>query len=158
MRKRALAVLILAASCATALAAAWTTYGNARFKYFVDIPPGFSKLEEAENGDGGSASSPDGKAEFLVWGTHLANTRFSDEIASRVGLDSRDGWNVSYRKDQPIWAVWSGSKDGRIFYTRAIVGCDDAAAFFRLEYDKAVAKAYDPIVARLSKSLRSGKC
>ena len=141
-----------------ALAAAWTPYGNARYNYWIDVPPGFSAIEEAENGDGGTAKSPDGQAELAVWGGYLSDRDFPNEVKWRVGQEQADGWSVTYERHKAKWAVWSGSKDGRIFFERAIPVCDGAAAYFRLEYDKAAQKAFDPIVARLSKSLRAGDC
>lgn len=158
MTKRPLTLLTLIAFTLPAFAQAWTTYGNARFGYFVDIPPGFSKIAEADNGDGGRAQAAEGKAELAVWGSRLTERKFGPEMAWRADQDRADGWTVSYQKEQPQWAVWSGAKGDRIFYARAIKACGGAAAFFRLEYEKTTAKAYDPIVARLSKSLRSGKC
>jgi hypothetical protein len=153
------AAIVMVFHSAAALAADWSKYGNARYNYWIDVPPGFSKVNESDNGDGGTSASPDGRAELLVWGGYLLDRSFAAESKWRADQDRADGWNVSYQKQQPKWAVWSGSKDGRIFYERAILVCGgDAAAYFRLEYDESQAKAFDPIVARLTKSLRSGKC
>lgn len=141
-----------------ALAAGWTPYGNARYNYWIDVPPGFSAIEEAENGDGGTAKSLDGRAELAVWGGYLAERDFANEVKWRVDQEKADGWSVTYEQRKAKWAVWSGSKGDRIFFERAIPVCDGAAAYFRIEYDKAKQKAFDPIVARLSKSLHAGDC
>lgn len=149
----ALAVLALSAP-----ALAQATYGNARYGYFLDIPPGFSRVEESGNGDGGRSSSKDGNATLVVWGSYLADRTFGHEIAWRADQDRADGWDVTYQKEQRGWAVWSGAKDGRIFYARAVPLCAGAVAYVRLEYAKADAKAFDPLVSRMAKSLRGGAC
>jgi hypothetical protein len=152
------ASMILLVCSSLAAASGWSRYGNARFQYWIDIPPGFSAVEEAENGDGGVSTSPDGKAELSVWGGYLEDRGFAAEAGWRADQDRADGWSLTYRRQRPGWAVWSGGKGGRIFYERAIPVCDGAAAYFRLEYDGTEAKAFDLIVARLAKSLRSGAC
>ncbi|PSJ60449.1 hypothetical protein C7I85_14115 [Mesorhizobium soli] len=139
-------------------AADWHRYGNARFQYWVDIPPGFSAISEADNGDGGVSRSSDGRAELRVWGSYLLEDDFKNEVKGRVDLDVSDGWTIAYRKQGATWASWSGLKGDRVFYERAVPICDGAAAYFRIEYDKEQAKTFDPIVSRLVKSLKSGTC
>lgn len=141
-----------------ALAQAGVTYGNARYGYFVEIPSGFSPVAESDNGDGGRATSADGNATLLVWGSLLTDRTFGHEVAWRADQDRAHGWDVTYQKEQRGWAVWSGANDGRIFYARAVPVCAGAVAYFRVEYDKTRARAFDPVVSRLAKSLRAGKC
>ncbi|WP_245467729.1 hypothetical protein [Mesorhizobium sp. M6A.T.Cr.TU.017.01.1.1] len=142
----------------TSMAAEWSTYGNARFGYRIDIPPGFSAVSEAANGDGGVSRSSDERTELRVWGSHLTEGDFQEEVRWRIDEDVADGWNVTYRKQHPAWASWSGTKGGRILYERAIPACDGAAAYFRIEYDISQKQAFAPVVSRLVKSLRSGSC
>lgn len=141
-----------------ATASGWERYVNRRFQYQIDIPPDFSEIKASDNGDGGVSSSSNGTAELRVWGGHLSEDGFAAEIEWRVNQDSDDGWSVTYQKQQAKWAVWSGAKGARIFYERAIPVCNGAAAYFRLEYDKSRAKAFDPIISRLATSLQSGDC
>ena len=150
--------LALFALTAPAATSDWKPYGNARFQYWIDIPPDFTGVKESENSDGGSSSSPDGRAELRVWGSYLTEGSFAAEVNWRVDQDHSNGWIIAFRKQKANWAVWSGTKGDRIFYERAIPVCDDATAYFRLEYDKEREKAFDPIVFRLVKSLRSGRC
>jgi hypothetical protein len=161
MRSKAIAGLTtvaIALSAAYASAAEWSRYGNARFNYWIDIPPGFSKVKEPDNGDGGVSVSSQGNAELRVWGGYLTQGDFKGETKWRTDQDRAGGWTIAHQKQQSKWAVWSGAKGERIFYERAIPICDGAAAYFRLEYDKALAKSFDPIIQRLGSSLRSGKC
>ncbi|MDR2857382.1 MAG: hypothetical protein LBV50_06005 [Novosphingobium sp.] len=136
----------------------WSGYGNARFNYRIDIPPEYTEVDESGNGDGGISHGLDGRAELSIWGQYLIDGSFTDNAKWRLEQDRKDGWTVTYEKSQPQWAVRSGTKGARIFYERGIPVCNGAAAFFRIEYDKGWEKAFDPIIARLAKSLRSGEC
>jgi hypothetical protein len=135
----------------------WGRYDNSRFAYAIDIPPGFSGVSEADNSDGGVSTSADGSAELRAWGAYLVDRNFKSDVADRVQSDSSEGWNISYDRRTANSASWSGSRGDRVFYARAMRGCDDAAIYFRLEYDRSQLKAYDPIVGRLVKSLH-GTC
>lgn len=151
-------LVALSALLLPAVASDWGRYSNARFQYWIDIPPAFSEIRESENGDGGISLSSDRASQLSVWGSYLTDGNFSAEIKGRADQDRSDGWSISYQKQKASWAVWSGAKGGRIFYERAILACDGAAAYFRLEYAKEQAGAFDPLVSKLAGSLRSGSC
>jgi hypothetical protein len=44
--------LLFFALPAAAFAQGWEPYVNARFGFAVDVPPGFTLVQEADNGDG----------------------------------------------------------------------------------------------------------
>lgn len=152
----ALVILILAAL--PCLAANWSEYANGRFGYLIGIPSGFSSVVEAFNGDGGVSTSKDGNAELRVWGAYLLSGSLSEEVKQAIDYDVADGWEVTYRRQEDAWAAWSGKKGPRVFYERAIAACDNAAAYFRLEYDAEQIEAFGPMISRLGRSLRSGVC
>ncbi|WP_367718047.1 hypothetical protein AB2N04_07530 [Nitratireductor sp. GISD-1A_MAKvit] len=127
----------------------WTTYYNQRFGYQIEIPPRFSEVIEPANGDGGISRSLEGNAELSVWGHHIITGDFRTEIESRIASSEQQEWRISYNRRTDHWASWSGSKDNRVFYQRAIPLCDNQAAQFRLEYDRVDLKSFDPIVERL---------
>ncbi|MCV0351842.1 MAG: hypothetical protein K5863_17325 [Nitratireductor sp.] len=127
----------------------WTTYYNPRFGYQIEIPPTFSEVIEPANGDGGISRSLEGNAELSVWGHHIITGDFRTEIESRIASSEQQGWKISYKRRTDHWASWSGSKGNRVFYQRAIPLCDNQAAQFRLEYDRAALRPFDPIVERL---------
>lgn len=158
MRYIAFAVCIALAATAQAVAGDWKPYGNARYNYWIDVPSDFSAMEESANGDGGTAQSPDGRARLAVWGSHPSEGGFANDVIWRVGQEESEGWSVAYKRQKSSWAAWSGSKGDRVYYERAIPVCNGAVAYFRLEYDKAQAKVFDPVIARLVKSLRGGHC
>lgn len=158
MRLGLLIVSLVAAMTVPSLPAAadgWGRYGNDRFGYAIDIPPGFSPVTEAENSDGGVSHSADDKAELRAWGAYLVVDDFAFEIAERIRSDASEGWSISYDRRTAAAASWSGIRNDRVFYARAMMGCDDAAIYFRLEYDRADLDAYDPVVRRLVKSLHA---
>jgi hypothetical protein len=150
----AIAVGQISAPAISARAANWMRYDNARFAYTIDLPPGFSGITEADNGDGGVSMAPNGKAELRVWGSYLVDSDFKSEIAGRVQSDMSDGWAISYDRRMAKAASWSGGKGARVFYTRAMMGCDGATIYFQLEYDKAALDRYNDIIGRLVKSFR----
>ena len=142
----------------SANAADWTNYSNARFGESIEIPPGFvNDVPEPENADGLTFHSADGKAALLVWGSNLLDEDFKSDAASRLQSEKDDGWEVSYQTQSGNeWSVYSGSKAERIMYQRAISSCKGSQAlYFRIEYPKAQQPDYDPIVARLGKSLKA---
>ena len=111
---------LLAAVSLPASAGDWGRYDNPRFAYAVNIPPGFSDIAEAANSDGGVSHSTDGNAELRVWGAYVVDRDFSADVADRIRSDASNGWEMSYDRRKAETASWSGSKDGRVFYARAM--------------------------------------
>ena len=144
MHAKFVAVSVFVCLISSAATARAGYYENARFGYAVEIPAGFSKVVEADNSDGGTARSADGKAELAVWGANLLDETFDWDVASRIAADATDGWSISYKAVKAGSASWSGSKGGRVAYSRAIRACAGQAAYFRIEYDRAAARAIDP--------------
>ena len=151
---KALVAIVLVVLGTSALADSWSRYENGRFVYGIDIPPGFSEIAEAENGDGGVSTSADGTAQLRVWGGYLVVGDFTSDVADRISSDQSEGWIVSYDHRKAASASWSGRRGDRIIYERAVKACDDSSVHFRLEYERADLDAYDPIVSRLVGSLR----
>lgn len=147
-------IVLLGLIIMPAFAATWSRYENGRYGYSIDIPPRFSEVAEAENGDGGVSTSGDGSAELRVWGGYLVVSDFKSDVADRVQSDRSEGWTISYDSRKAGKASWSGSRGDRVFYARAVKACDDSAAYFRIEYDRTDLAAYDAIVGRLVKSFR----
>ncbi len=156
MRKIWSVATLLSLMACAALAAGWSHYANDRYGYAIDIPPGFSEVAESDNSDGGVSTSADGQTKLRVWGAYIMQDSFADEIAWRIAQDKADGWQISYDRRLAKAASWSGSKGNRIFYQRSVAGCDGAAYYFNLEYDRSALKANDAIVKRLVKSLQGG--
>lgn len=135
----------------------WGHYSNARFGFSIDIPPEFSPVEEADNGDGGVSNARDKLSKLAVWGSNLVEGTLADDFAGRLEATRADGWTISYSRVTANWASWSGSQQGRIFYARAIRLCDDQIAYFLFEYPRARLESYRPFVERLVKSLKNAR-
>ena len=137
---------------AAAFAQSPETYVNARMGFAVEIPPGFTLMQEADSGDGRTYAK--GEARLLVWGNLLDGGLFEDEVATRRMAYLREGWDIGYNREEAGWASLSGTLAGSILYHRIIALCDDAAASFVLEYPKSMKKEMAPLIGRLVKSLR----
>jgi len=143
---------------APALAADWGFYQNSRYGYEIAVPPDFVGGGESASGDGQAFRSRDGARTLLVWGGFLTAGDFSAKMVARQEADAADGWALSYQASSPRWVSYSGTRNGSILYVRAIARCDGQYAMFRLEYPKADAVRFNPVVDRLVQTLREGRC
>ena len=145
---------------ASAFASDWTRYENERFGVSIDIPPGFvNDVDPPENGDGLTFHSVDGRAELLVWGSHVTEASFADEATTRMNSEINDGWAVAYVKhgNDDSWLVYSGSREGRLVYAKTMGACKGTLSVnFRIEYPVDQRAAYDAVVTRLASSLKDG--
>ena len=144
-------LLILMLLPTLAFADDWEPYANARFGFAVDIPPGFTLVQEADNGDGRTYAK--GEAKLSVFAQYLATGPFEDEVAARRKTYLDEGWDLSYDRQTAGWASLSGTLVDSILYHRMIALCDDAAASFVLEYPQSMKADMSPFVGRLVKSL-----
>jgi hypothetical protein len=130
-----------------------------RYGYAVDIPAGFGAVREADNSDGGVSTSTDKQSQLAVWGANLLLDPLSADVKGRIESATQEGWEVSYRKVTDRWASWSGERNDRIFYARAIILChDDQAGFFQLEYPSEKRDEFDGIVKGLVRSFAMTDC
>ncbi len=157
----ALALLCSILPALAAGAAAWTPYGNARFGYWIDIPPGFACGPEADDSDGKSCQSAGG-AKLSIWGGYtgvVSDDGFTGEVKFDRDTDADHGLAVTYQKTTPHWAVYSGTRESHIVYVRMIDGCKgDRYAAFQLDYLPADSHAIEPLIARLATSLKQRTC
>ena len=151
---RALIFLILTALACPALAVDWEAYGNARFGYTIEVPPGFDWGKEADNGDGRSFRS--GATKLLVWGGNITEDSFESVAAAAKAFAIADGWNITYEAVTPSWASYSGTQGQRVLYQRMIALCDMQYAAFRLEYSAVDIGKVEPVVERLVQTLKGG--
>ena len=155
----ALLIATLALAGAALAASNPIQYVNGRYGYQVDLPDGFGPVHEAANGDGGVSQSADGQSKLSVWGANLLLDPLSGDVAQRIELAEREEWAIGYRKVTNRSASWSGERNGRIFYARAILLChSDQAGFFQIEYPAEQREEYDPVVSRLVKSFSKANC
>ena len=151
---RALICFMLIALAVPALAAGWEPYGNARFGYTIEVPPGFEWGKEADNGDGRSFRS--GATKLLVWGGTITEDSLEGAVAAAKEFAVGDGWTITYEAVTPSWASYSGTQGQRVLYQRMIGLCDMQYAAFRLEYSAVDIGKLEPVVERLVQTLKGG--
>jgi serine/threonine-protein kinase len=135
----------------------WATYRNARFGTTVEYPARFRPGRPPENDDGLSFTAADG-ATLSVWGSFnaLEHDVAGLETFLRESLDG--GERITYRAAGRNWLVLSGTHGERIFYRRYVLSHrDEIINAFAIGYPAGVAAGYDPIVARIARSLRPGR-
>lgn len=142
-----------------AFAQGWDSYGNARFGYSIEIPPGFVGSGESDNGDGQSYYNARGAQGLLVWGGNLLGDFDAEVTAATDYAVAENGWTISYAANAPGWAVFSGVKGSRILYQHMIALCDGSSyAAFRVEYSTTNAADLKPIIDQLATTLRGQDC
>jgi hypothetical protein len=143
-----------AAPIPTTTASDWTTYNNARFGTLVDYPADlFSERDPAPtNNDGRTFRSRDGRARLSVYGAHNVEAdtpqAYFDKYVDAVPL--------SFRRVTGQFYALSGRRGEEIYYQRCnFVGRDDGSIHcVEISYPQAEKAVFDPIVERISRSLR----
>lgn len=133
----------------------WATYMNLRFGTTLDYPASIftDRDPPPENGDGQSFHSSDGRAQLSVYGANNAEGDTPQRYLEKIA-----GEGVSYRRATANYYVMSGTRKDQLFYERCnFQPGGDTIVCFSLTYPAQDKAAWDPIVARLSKSLRAGR-
>jgi hypothetical protein len=139
-------------------------YANAKYGFSITVPDTVAvDQKESDAGDGISSHSADGQAQFIAYGQFLLDSggnklTFAEKTKESEKSEASDGWKILYRKSKGnAWAVFSGQKNDRIFYARAIAGCHGQSfAIYRLEYPVNQKAAYDLAIKTLNASLIDG--
>jgi hypothetical protein len=153
-----LAVQALVFPATPALAESWLAYVNPRFGSVIEYPERFRALRPPDNGDGQAFEAADG-ARLTISGSHNIN---DDTPASyeKFLRESDDGAyaDVVYRTSGTDWLVLSGRRNGEIYYERILFDqAGETIHHLSIVYPAVLRNAYDPIVQRLSRSLRSAR-
>ena len=150
----ALALILLAGHAGSQ---EWEQFGFRKLGFSFDVPPGFVLKQTADNDRGATFEATDGG--FLaVWGDDLPKRNFKATVQAQLNADEEEGWNITYRRITPSWASYSGIKDRRIRYFRALAVCNDRVGIFQLDYEVKDKVRYDPIVVRMVRSLKRDAC
>lgn len=153
--KHALLLTAALSAISPALAADdWTRYSNPRFGYSAAVPPAFALQKEADNGDGATFHSEDGRSELLIYGAMIEDGDFAGAAEKRIDRDRTAGWTITYDKVTEGWASYSGSRAADVLYVRGIALCDGTAAYFHLRYPRDALKTFNGVIGRMVKSLR----
>ncbi|ESZ68273.1 hypothetical protein X727_21590 [Mesorhizobium sp. L103C119B0] len=154
-----LSALVVALSLATTVALAKPfTYINARYGTVCTFPSQiFSKpMPESLNGDGRKWASPDG-ASLSCYGGYKLTEDTPDNLVEKEKADPDSGEKVTYSKTGKNWAVVSGTKGDKIFYTRIVFEKEDAIHTVWIEYPASLKAKYDPLVGAIGDSLHGAE-
>lgn len=158
IRRVAVAVLALAASCGAA--SADFVYENARYGYSLAVPDEFYPAgPPPETGDGRTWFADVGTATLTVNAAAMLESTFSAEIDAIKALERDAGWRLTYETGGDGWAVWSGVRDGEILYARSESHCAaDAVTTVRVIYAADTKRHYDPFLEGLAERLSTPSC
>ena len=132
----------------------WERYTNERFGTVAEVPRHLFKPVEPppNNGDGREFKADDG-AELRISGSHGPYT-ITDSFQGYKAwlLKEAEFGRLTYKAEGKNWLAFSGTKGATIFYGKVFEGCG-AAHEIQIEYPAQRKPLYDPVVARLSRSL-----
>jgi hypothetical protein len=156
-----LIVLVLAfhSTGLPATAEDWKTYTNDRFGFSIDIPMDLLHQEPApSNDDGRTFTSGDGGIELLAYGAFNIFDQTPKSYLAELANDQDVIGAVKYQRQGKDWVVASGLKDSKIVYQKTIFSCHgEVLNIMVLTYAQSEKSRLDPIVSRMSKSLKPGK-
>jgi hypothetical protein len=139
-----------------ALAESWLTYQNDRYGTMIDYPDSFKPESPPDADDGRAFTSADG-ARFSVSASYGGIGSNLAEYRAFIIKNLPAGQVVTYQTSGKNWFVVSGTKGSDIFYERHMLSHGgEMTEDFVISYPAATKTAYDPIVARMAKSFRSG--
>jgi hypothetical protein len=147
---------VAAVPAAAQTARHWRTYQNDRYGTTIDYPDRFKAEPPPDNDDGRRFKSADG-AEFAVFASYGA-LDFDLAGYQKYIVEKLDpGEVVTYQAHGDNWFVISGTKGDGIFYERHLLSHrKQMTEGFVMSYPAGLKQTYDPIVARMAKSFRSG--
>ena len=153
------AALALPCNALAAKREAWATYRNTRFGTSIEYPGRFRPGRPPDNNDGQAFEADDG-AKLSVWGSLNINNDDRATLEAQMreqGQGPKEIYSYSARGEN--WFVFSGRRgpDG-LFYKRYLLSHRGAIInAFDIGYPEALKTEYDPIVTRMSKSLKPGR-
>ena len=133
----------------------WTLYGDEQFGCVLDYPAGLFRPEAPTSDEPQRFSSPDDDVYFRIQGVENANG-WSPQAIREKYLSADMPGDVTYDRTKSDFVVLSGYRGESIFYTKVAVSKDrQSACIFEITYPREQKKAFDKIVTRMSRSLRS---
>lgn len=156
LRPATLLIGTLWLTAAAAQAPGWTRYTNPQTGTEVDFPAGlFSRpVGRSANGSGAAFRTPDGHAQLSIYALPGRSTG-SPAAYLRKNLKVPRSALLYQRITGSFFAV-SGVHGDQIYYGRCNLAATRGGTFHCIElvYPRAQKRAYDPIVTRVSLSLR----
>jgi hypothetical protein len=151
---------LLAAPAPEAAAETWKLYVNARYGTVAEYPADrFHPGRPPDNGDGQRFTAADG-AELRIFASWNVDEDTPAKFETFLRSGDSDYSNVTYRAAGDDWLVLSGNRGDSIFYERYIFAKrkdGDVIHALTVTYPRDAKGVYDPIVARMARSLRQGR-
>jgi hypothetical protein len=151
---------LLVAPAPKAAAENWKLYVNARFGTAAEYPADrFRPGHPPDNGDGQAFTAADG-AELRIFAHYNVDDYTPAEQETFLRSAGSDYTDVTYRATGKNSLVLSGYRGDLIFYEKYIfAGRKDDGVIHALTvtYRRDTKTVYDPIVARMARSLRQGR-
>jgi hypothetical protein len=149
------AIALVSFAAAATAAPQYRTYVNERFGTTADVPADWKADPPPENGDGLRFRSPDRRASLTVYGSLNVADTVEDAMRNFETPDKDE--TITYRHRERRAVVVSGIRGDTIFYSKHVLSCRDQIwNSVHIEYPAAEKTAYDALVTRVSRSLRSG--
>ena len=151
-----LAIVACAFSYPAAAQQRWSTYTNPRFGTTADYPADTFNIRDLApaNGDGQRFRTADGRANLSIYGAR----NVQDDTPTAYVQKYVDPQGIAYKRTTVRYYVVSGRRNSETFYERCnfrarangIIDC------INVTYPTREKAAWDPVVVRISRSLRSG--
>ena len=156
-RRALLAAVVMALPIAAKAQEAWTTYRNSRFGTSIEYPTRFRPGRPPDNNDGLGFTAADG-ATLSVWGSLNVMEHDVAGLEAFLRENGARADRVTYRAAGENWLVLSGTRGDRIFYARHLFSHrNEIINAFEISYPAALRTRYDPILGRMSRSLRPSR-
>lgn len=150
------AVAGLAVSGAAPAKDRWATYSNPRFGTTADYPTDLFTVQDPppENGDGASFRTADGRAQLSIYGAYNVEHDTPQSYVAKTD----EFQSATYKRVTADFYAVSGTSGATIYYDRCNFPPrnDDVLNCFHVTYPAAEKAVWDPIVTRISQSLRPG--
>jgi hypothetical protein len=133
----------------------WTVYEDSNFGCVLDYPAVLFRPNDPNPDEPRRFSSKRADVYFRIQGVENANGRTPQAIKKQY-LSADIPGDVTYDRTRSDFVVLSGYRGESIFYTKVAVSADrSTACIFEITYPREQKKAFDRIVTRMSRSLRS---
>jgi hypothetical protein len=134
----------------------WRTYHNERYGTTIEYPDYFRAGTPPANSDGLEFKCNDG-ADFSVFASYNALDFNLAGLKAFITENLKAGEVITYQAQGDNWFVISGRSDDGVFYERHLLSHGgQMTEGLVMSYPSRLKQKYDPVVARMSKSLRSG--
>ncbi|MGB7101459.1 MAG: hypothetical protein WBD95_22160 [Xanthobacteraceae bacterium] len=148
---------ILISGTGAAFAETWRTYQNDRYGTTIEYPDNFQPGNPPDANDGLAFTSPD-SASFSVFASYNALDFDLAGYQDFIVKNLKPGKVIAYRVHGRDWFVISGTAGAdSVFYERYLLSHGgEMTEGFVTSYPSRLKQKYDPVVARMAKSFRSG--